>query len=328
MSESVTVSVVAPMHNEVGNVAEFCRRVRETLDSMKLGYEIILVDDGSTDGTREALRRIVQTEPRAKVVLLTRNFGQCPALYAGLQECVGEWVVVMDSDLQHAPEEIPLLVNKAREGNYDLVSGWRQARREGFWTRRMPSLIANYAIRKATGCPAHDMAGFKCIRGDVARELRLFPGQHRFLPALVYLQGGSVAEVPISAPPRLHGKSHYKLPRMFDVMLDIISLRFQAAHQTRPLQFLGRVAFFLVAAGGIVLAWMIYDKFVNHVLMGTRPLLPLAVLSILLGVICLVLGFVAEMVAKIHFEVHSAKPYRVAEVLTGKALKGGAEAKQ
>ena len=318
MSESVTVSVVAPMHNEHENVDEFCRRVRDTLNVTKLTYEIILVDDGSTDGTREALRRIVRDDPRAKAVLLTRNFGQCPALYAGLQQSVGEWVVVMDSDLQHRPEEIPLLVNKAMEGGYDLVSGWRQRRREGLWTRRIPSAIANYAIRRATGCPAHDMGGFKCIRGNVARELRLFPGQHRFLPALVYLQGGSVAEAPISAPPRLRGESHYNLGITLDVLFDIISLRFQAAHQTRPLQFLGRVALFLIGIGGLVLLWLIYDKLANHVLMGTRPLLPLSVLSILLGVLCLVLGFVAEMVAKIHFEVHGAKPYRVAEVISGK----------
>ncbi len=325
MSEIVKVSVVAPMHNEEENVEEFFRRVRDTLTSMKLEYEIILVDDGSTDGTREALRRIVQNDPRTKVVLLTRNFGQCPALYAGLQESVGEWVVVMDSDLQHRPEEIPLLVGKAMEGGYDIVSGRREGRQESLLTRRIPSWIANCAIRWATGCPAHDMGGFKCIRGNVARELRLFPGQHRFLPALVYLQGGSIAEAPISAPPRLRGRSHYKLGRTLDVLLDIMSLRFQAAYQTRPLRFLGRVGLFLMGAGGVVIVWLIVDKIVHGEPMGSRPPLPLAVLSILLGVLCLVLGFVAEMVAKIHYEVHSAKPYRVAEVLTQKTVGKSAE---
>jgi hypothetical protein len=145
--------------------------------------------------------------------------------------------------------------------------------------------------------------------------------QHRFLPALVYLQGGSIAEVPISAPPRLHGKSHYKLGRTLDVLFDILSLRFQAAHQTRPLQFLGRLALLLMGVGGIVLAWIIYQRLVNHVLLGNRPLLSLSVLSILLGMLCLVLGFVAEMVAKIHYEVHGAKPYRVGEVLAAKSRK-------
>ena len=184
---------------------------------------------------------------------------------------------------------------------------------------RFPSRVANLGIRLATGCPARDMGGFNCIRGDLARGLRLFPGQHRFLPALVYLQGGSVAEVPISALPRLRGKSHYHLGRTLEVFFDIISLRFQAAYQTRPLQFLGRVALVLIGAGGLVLLWLIFEKFAYGVHMGTRPPLAFAVLSILLGGLCLVLGFVAEMVAKIHYEVYDARPYRIAEIVSKEA---------
>ena len=321
MIDVVNVSVVAPMHNEAENVEEFFTRVHETLKRMGVRYEVVIVDDGSSDGTGKLLHELAQREPSLKAIILTRNFGQCPAIYAGLQETVGEWVIVMDSDLQHAPEEIPDLLSRAIDTNCDLVSGRREGRKEGRFSRKIPSRIANWAIRKATGCPARDMGGFKCIRGQLARSLRLFPGQHRFLPALIYLQGGSVEEVPISAPPRVRGKSHYHLGRTLNVLFDIISLRFQAAHQTRPLQFLGRIALFLFGAGGIVLAYMLFEKFVYDIDMGTRPLLPLSVLSILLGGISLLLGFIAEMVTTILYEVHDAKPYRIAEIVKGKTEK-------
>jgi len=316
MLDSVFISVVAAMHNELENVQEFYRRVHDVLASLGRPYEILLIDDGSTDGTPAALREIARHDPAVKAILFSRNFGQWAAIYAGLQYSCGDWVVVMDSDLQHLPEEIPQLLQVALETNCDLVSGWRQRRRESAFTRRFPSMIANWAIRKATGCDVHDMGGFKCIRGVIARELQLFPGQHRFLPALVHIRGGCVQETPISAPPRLHGKSHYSISRAFDVFFDILSLRFQAQYRSRPLQLLGRIALALFLFGMVSMGVVLYDRFFRGIEMGTRPLFVLSVLGILLGMLCLLLGLITEMIAGIHYSIRDVKPYYVREVIT------------
>ncbi len=308
------ISIVAPVYNEEAALKEYHKRVTEALERYGRTYEIIFVDDGSDDSSRRIVRQIVAEDARVRALFLSRNSGQWAAVFAGLRNSRGEHVVVMDTDLQHAPEEIPALVEKAREG-YDLVSGWRQARGESFLLRRFPSLVANWLMRLVTKCKVHDMGGFKCLRGEWARSLHMAPGSHRFLPALVFLQGGSIAEVPISAPLRRAGRSKYGISRMPNVALDILSLWFQAAYLGRPLHLLGKVAAVLIAGGVAVFTWLLYDKFFRGLPMGSRPPMTMATLSILLGVQCLMLGFLADVISRIYQMVHDRLPYHVREEL-------------
>ena len=306
------VTVVAPVYNEEENLGEFYNRVTRALESYGRAHEVVLVDDGSTDSSPRLLREMATSDPRVRVLMLSRNCGQWAAIYAGLQNSRGKHIIVMDADLQHAPEEIPALVEKARQG-YDLVSGWRQGRREAFFDRRLPSLVANWLTRAVTKCRVHDMGGFKCLRGEWARTLHMTPGSHRFLPALVYLQGGSVAEVPISAPARKKGRSNYGIGRMPNVALDILSLWFQAAYLARPLHLMGKVAGVFIAGGAAVFAWLLFDKFIRGLPMGTRPPLTMATLSILVGFQCLILGFLADVISRIYHVTHHRRPYHIRE---------------
>ncbi len=312
------ISVVSPVYNEEASLEEFHRRVTETLRNYGRSYEILFVEDGSSDSTPQMLKDLAEKDDHVVVLYFSRNYGQWAGVAAGMEHSRGEYVVVMDSDLQHRPEEIPALVEKCREG-YDMASGWRQDRQEGFFLRRIPSLIANWMLRTVTKCPAHDMGGFKCMRGEWAHSLQLTPGAHRFLPALLYMAGGSISEVPISSPPREKGKSNYGLTRIPNVALDIISLWFQAAYLGRPLHLLGKLSAFLVGVGAIVILWLMYQKIFNNVDMGNRPPFFIAMLSIAAGIQCLVMGFLADIMSRMYYATQDKRPYHVREKAGGPA---------
>lgn len=308
----VQVSVVSPMHNEEASAREFCQRVDTALRSCCESYEIVVVNDASQDDTEKILRQMVGELPCLRVVHLMRNSGQCAGIFAGLQESCGQLVVVMDSDLQHLPEELPLLINKAREG-YDIVSGCRQKRVESLFLRRIPSLVANWLLRTTTGCPAKDMGGYKCLRGDIARRLNLRSGYHRLLPALVWGMGGSLAEVPIAAPPRTAGKSHYGISRAFDVACDIMMLWFKNSFKARPLYLFGRIALALFVFGSLIMLWLLVDKFVFGEAMGTRPPFMFSILFLLSSMGFMATGFVLEQLSETYNVLTDSKPYRVRE---------------
>ena len=200
-SGAIDVSVVAPMHNEEGNVAAFVERIDQALAPTSRRYEIIVVSDGSTDRTESLLREHAKKVPSLRAVMLSRNVGQSAALDAGIQQSRGRAVVVMDGDLQNLPEDVPRLLEELDKG-FDLVSGTRIGRSESYMLKLLPSRIANWMLRKVTGCPVRDMGGFKAIRGELARSLRISRGQHRLLPAQVWLRGGSISEIPTQFPPR------------------------------------------------------------------------------------------------------------------------------
>jgi glycosyltransferase involved in cell wall biosynthesis len=310
------ISVVSPVYNEEASLTEFHRRVTETLQSYGRSYEIVLVEDGSSDATPQMLKDLAEKDDHVVVLYFSRNYGQWAGVAAGLEHSRGEYVVVMDSDLQHKPEEIPALVEKCREG-YDMASGWRQDRQEGFFIRRIPSLIANWMLRTVTKCPAHDMGGFKCMRGEFARTIQLTPGSHRFLPALVYMAGGSIAEVPISSPPREKGRSNYGLTRIPNVALDIISLWFQAAYLGRPLHLLGKLSAFLVGLGIVIILCLLYPKLAHGTPMANRPGFFIAMLSIAAGIQCLVMGFLADIMSRMYYATQDKRPYHVREKVGG-----------
>jgi glycosyltransferase involved in cell wall biosynthesis len=302
------------VHNEEACVGEFVRRTSAALRQLGRSYEIVVVSDGSTDRTEDLLRRLVWSHPELRAVLLSRNTGQCNAIYAGIQESVGDCVVVMDGDLQHEPEEIHRLIELIDRG-HALVSGSRSARAEGLMTRRIPSAVANWMLRRVTGCPVRDMGGFKALRGDIARDLRLRSGHHRLLPALVWMRGGSVAEISVSSPPRFAGQSHYGVSRAVDVLFDILMLWFQSSFKSRPIYLFGRVGLMLLLLDIVLAGWLLYDKLVLLEPLTSRPLFFVVIMLFLAALFTLASGFMLEMLSDALNTVGRVRPYLVRERL-------------
>lgn len=315
MSKQIEVSIVTPMHNEELCIEEFHSRISAALQQGGYTYELVLVNDGSTDSTESIMRRLSAVDPHLVCVFLARNRGQCTAIYAGIQQSRGKYVVIMDGDLQHKPEEIPSLIEKIKEG-YDLVSGGRQKRVESKWLRLIPSRIANWMIRKASKCEIRDMGGLSCLKGDLARNLHLRDGHHRIIPALIYRMGGNVTEVPISAPPRFAGKSHYGIGRSIDVLFDIVSLWFQNSFKQRPVYLFGRIALGLFLVASVIMFWLLVEKLFLGVHMGTRPPFMGAVLFYLASLGFMTTGFILEALGDMQDSVMHQKPYVVREIVT------------
>ena len=312
------LSVVAPMRNERACVEEFVRRVDAVLEILGYPAEIVAVADGPTDGTDEMLRALAASYPRLRAVLLARNVGQAVAIDAGFQHSRGEYVLVMDADLQHPPEEIPKLLAKIRAENLTLVSGSRESREGDPIRRTLPSRIANALLRRVTGCEIRDMGGFKILKGDVARSIRLRSGQHRLLPAIVHVMGGSTGEVFIPQHKRFAGKSNYRsLGRSFDVTMDILLLWFQASAKKRPIYLFGRIALGLLAVDAIVMPLLLWDKFVHGMPMGTRPPFLVAIMFFLSALFILAAGFILELLSDTLSAASGARPYVVREVVDG-----------
>lgn len=322
-SDSVEITVVAPMHNERLCVAEFCTRVDAVLRKISSSYEIVVVNDGSTDDTGTLLDEFAAANPHVRHVRLSRQSGQWAAIYAGFQQSRGDYVIMMDGDLQHLPEDIPMLLAEIRKG-YDLVSGRRARRIDSFWLRRIPSALANWLLRATTGCTVRDMGGFKCLRGEIARDLRLRAGFHRLLPALVHLMGGTVSEVATTNGQRFAGQSHYGLARSIDVLFDIVLLGFQTSCKSRPVYLFGRVSLTLALVGAAVLSWLLFDKFAYGVDMGSRPPFMATVVLFLASLGFMSLGFVLEFLSDLLNAVTHRKPYRIASITQHESAEGSA----
>jgi glycosyltransferase involved in cell wall biosynthesis len=316
-ADPIEISVVAPMHNEEGCVEEFLRRTDAALRDMGVAHEMIIVSDGSTDRTNDLLRAGVEKYPSLRALVLARNVGQCSALYAGIQATRGRVVIITDGDLQHKPEDMVLLHRKLQEG-YTLVSGNRGGRKEGP-SKRIPSRIANWLLRTVTGCDVRDMGGFKAIDGDMARSLRLRPGHHRLLPALVHMRGGSTGQIWIEHQARFAGKSHYGIGRTFDVIFDILMLGFQSSFKARPLYLFGRIGVLLLLVDCVIMPWLLWEKFFDGVAMGTRPPFLVAIMFFLAALFFLAMGFVLELLTDANNSISGTKPYVVREELGRRA---------
>ncbi|WP_320171479.1 glycosyltransferase family 2 protein [Maridesulfovibrio sp.] len=311
----IEVSIVTPMHNEEGCVREFHRRVSAVMQGMDTSYEMLLVNDGSTDTTEEIIRELSAGDPHIKGVMLARNRGQCTAIYAGIQESCGRYVVIMDGDLQHKPEELPSLINEIRKG-FDLVSGCRTNRGESMIKRKLPSKIANYLMRATSGCQVRDMGGLSVLKGKLARSMTLREGQHRLIPALVYGMGGSVSEVPISAPERFAGKSHYGLARSIDVLFDIVMLWFQSSFKQRPIYLFGRISLLMFMLASLIMLWLFYEKIFLDVAMGTRPPFMGCILLYLSSLGFMSTGLILESLTNTYEAVMGTKTYQIREIVS------------
>lgn len=311
------ISVVIPLHNEAETLQELYDRVKATMDRVDETWELVLVNDGSTDGTSEILDRLHSDDRRVVVVHLRRNYGQTPALMAGFHHASGEVVVAMDGDLQHAPEEIPHFLDKINEG-YDLVSGWRTARSDAFLTRTIPSRIANWLIARVSGVKVHDFGTtFKAYRREILEDLHLYGDLHRFVPALIARNGARIVEIPIKDMGRNQGKSHYGISRTFRVMFDIVTVAFLLRYITRPLHFFGKVFLACSSLSGLIGLFLVYRKFFVRIDIFQQhgPLALLASVLMLAALQFLAIGLIGEILVRIYFESQDKKIYTVKRVL-------------
>src|SRR5271163_4821691 len=262
------LSIVIPIHNEEPSILPLYDRLTSVLEGMQKPYEMIFVDDASTDRSFDLLANLVETDMRMKVIRLRRNFGQTAALSAGFDEAQGTVIVSLDGDLQHDPGDIPALLAKIEEG-YDIASGWRKDRVDNAVTRKFPSRIANWLMAKASGVALRDFGTtFKAYRSEVLKEINLYGELHRFIPALASFYGARIAEVPIRNTPRLAGDSHYGLGRTFNVMFDILTVKFLLKYFTRPMHFFGRLGLSGLFFGGAILGGLAIYKLVGHELVS------------------------------------------------------------
>lgn len=315
MSETLQLSVVIPLYNEQDNIAPLYEELGAALDVLGASYEVIVIDDGSTDQSFARLKEIHARDPRWQVIRFRRNFGQTAGISAGFEAARGQVVVTIDADLQNDPRDIGKLLEKMAEG-YDVVSGWRVERKEPFFSRRMPSQSANWLISRITGVHLHDYGcTLKAYDHAVAKNVTLYGELHRFIPALASQMGVRVAEVPVNDRPRRHGKSKYGINRTFKVFLDLIAVSFYLSYFNRPLYVFGGLG---LATGGIGSLMLLYLAFVKLVLgqdIGDRPLLMLGVLLVVLGVQMVTSGLVADMVMRTYHESQEKPIYFIREHL-------------
>lgn len=316
--DSPELSVVIPLFNERDTVPDLARRLREALDQLGRSWEVIVVDDGSTDGSFEALRAVHREDDRFTVIRLRRNFGQTPAFAAGFDAARGRVVVTMDADLQNDPEDIGAVLAALEEGDLDIVSGWRQNRKEPLLLRRIPSAIGNRVMHRLTGVALHDTGcSLKAYRTEVVRNVKLYGNLHRFVPATATWYGVRVGEVPVRDHPRSHGTSKYGrgLTRAPRVLLDLMTLYFFLNYTTRPIHIFGGAGLVSMSVGAVMGAYLTALKLLGHQDIGDRPLLLLAILLVILGVQFLSMGVLGELIVRTYFEAQDKPIYSVRDVL-------------
>ena len=309
------LSVVVPVYNEAENLVPVVEELQSVLTAMGKEFEVIIVDDGSGDDTHKLLRDLYEKKAWLRVIRLKRNFGQTAAVAAGFAHSRGEVIVPMDGDGQNDPHDIPRLLAKLAEG-FDLVTGWRFPRQDAYWTRRLPSAIANRLISWITGVKLHDYGcTLKAIRGDIGRDLRLYGEMHRFIPALADARGARIAEIQVHHRPRLRGESKYGLARTVRVVLDLITVKFLHLYATRPLHIFGLIGLTSGALGGALGIYLTAQKVLYRVEIGGRPLLLLSVLLIVIGFQFVSMGLLGELLARTYHESQDKPIYIIGEML-------------
>jgi len=294
------ISVVIPVHDEERSVGPLLDELAATLDHLGEEWEVLFVDDGSTDGTFAALGRLHDERTNVRIVRLRRNFGKAAALQAGFREAAGDVIVTIDGDGQDDPAEIPRLLAKLDEG-FDLVSGWKAKRRDPL-SRRLPSKLFNAVTSRMSGLRLHDMnCGFKAYRAEVVRGLRIYGELHRYIPVLAHYRGFRVAELPVNHRPREHGRSRYGMERYVRGFLDLLTVTFMGRYRHRPLHLFGGLGLLFGLIGSIVLVYLAVVKLTGHAI-GQRPLLTLGVLLVVVGMQLLSLGLISELITSHHEE--------------------------
>ncbi|MGB9715738.1 MAG: glycosyltransferase family 2 protein [Thermodesulfovibrionales bacterium] len=310
----MTLSVVIPLFNEEENIPILYEKLKENLDPLGKEYEILFVDDGSTDKTLSILEEIQSKDKRVIVLSLRRNFGQTAAFAAGFDFARGDVIVTMDGDLQNDPADIPKLLELIKDN--DLVSGWRKKRKDPFFSRRLPSLVANWLISNVTGVKLHDYGcSLKAYRRDVIKNLKLYGEMHRFIPAVASWYGVRVAEVEVSHFPRLKGSTKYGISRTIKVVLDLITVKFLQSFSTKPIQFFGPAGVFSGFLGFLISLYLTIDKIFYGKNIGGRPLLLLGALLIIVGIQLIGMGLLGEMLVRVYHESQRKPIYVIKKIL-------------
>lgn len=313
---SVEVSFIIPVYNEVENVDALIREVAQTGYRLNRSFEIVIVDDGSRDGTVSALKHLTTEFPQLNVVCLKRNYGQTAATSAGFHHARGKYFVTLDGDLQNDPAQVPEIIDMLEAENLDIICGWRKHRQDKALTRKLPSMIANRIIGATTGVKIHDYGcSLKVYRSEVAKEVPLYGEMHRFIPALASIDGAVIKEVPVNHRPRVAGTSKYGLSRTFKVVLDLLTVLFLKRFLTRPLQLFGRIGLSFLGGGSLVLTYLLLDKLIFQHDIGSRPLLTLGVLLFITGIQLISTGLIAEIQARTYFESQNKQIFKVREVI-------------
>lgn len=309
-----SISLIVPVYNEVENLRDLQAAVIEALDPAGVDFEVILVNDGSTDGSTQLLDELHKADERFRVVHFIRNYGQTAAMSAGIKHASHEIIVSMDADLQNDPADIPLLLDKLDEG-HDLVCGWRKKREDAFIMRKLPSKIANWLISSTTGVVLHDYGcTLKAYRREYVRDIPLYGQMHRFIPIYVTWAGARMVEVPVNHRARMKGQSKYGITRTFRVVLDLMTTVFLRDFYTNPLYFFGYYGFGSIALGVLAAAWAVVMKYEFGTWIHKNPLALLAVMFVLIGVNSFFFGLLAEVMIRMNFEIQKKEPYRVRQI--------------
>jgi len=323
----IEISVVLPVYNEAEALRFLIPELSQTLRSLDTGYEIIAVDDGSSDDSLAVLQTLQADEPRLRIVQFRRNFGQTAAFAAGFDYARGEIIITMDADGQQDPADIPRILEVLKGGDYDMVNGWRQNRKEPFLTRRLPSMVANWLIANTSDVQLHDRGcSLKALRRDLVAQIHLYGELHRFIPEIASMVGARIAEVPVNDRPRAAGKSKYgALSRTPRVILDLVTISFLLSFSNRPMQLFGGVGLLSSGLGGAILLYLAGAKIARglrygeeafrYFRIGTNPWTMLAVLLTVVGVQFIMMGLLGEVLTRTYYEAQGKPIYAVRRVI-------------
>jgi glycosyltransferase involved in cell wall biosynthesis len=314
----IALSVVIPLYNEEDNVAPLCDALLGALTPMPHSFEIILVNDGSRDGTEARLVEAARRDARIRVLNFRSNKGQTAAMMAGMDYAVGKVIVPMDGDLQNDPKDIARLLDKLDEG-YEVVSGWRRDRQDSFMIRTLPSKAANWLISKVGGVPLHDYGcSLKAYRREVLQGFRLYGEMHRFIPIYAAAQGARVTEIPVTHHARKFGQSKYGLNRTVKVLLDLLVVKFLTKYRTKPIYLFGQAGVGLLILAFLAGIWALYLKFFDDTSFVQTPLPLLVSLCVIAGLMCLLMGLLAELIMRVYYESQAKTDYRIKSVLNAR----------
>ncbi len=313
--EPIDISVVIPVYNEKDSIDILYRKLKGDLDAVGRRYEILLIDDGSSDGTAGRLKEIADADPAVTVIAFRKNFGQTAAMAAGFSHCRGRYVVTMDADLQNDSADIGRCIAMLEKDGLDVVSGWRKDRQDPYWSRRFPSMLANRMISRITGVHLHDYGcSLKVYTREVVSHINLYGEMHRFIPALASRIGAKIGELPVEHHARRFGKSKYGISRTLRVMLDLLTVRFQMSYATKPLHFFGSLGALSGLCGLVLGLMMVYQRQVLGIPLSNRPLLLLAVLLIFIGMQFISVGLVAELQVRTYHESQNKPIYTIRHI--------------
>jgi glycosyltransferase involved in cell wall biosynthesis len=308
------ISVVVPMRNEAPNVAQLYRELTAALEAFGRPFEVLAIDDGSTDDTFALLAALQAQDARLRIIRFRRNFGQTAAFAAGFAYANGRYIVTMDGDLQNDPDDIPAMVEQLERGA-DIVAGWRKDRKDPFVNRRLPSIVANWIISHATGVRLHDYGcSLKVLRAEVVKPMKLYGEMHRFLPAIASEMGVRIEERVVNHRARVHGTSKYGISRTIRVILDLLTVKFLISYSTRPLHIFGLLGMVMGFLGALVCGYLAWVRLFNYEAIGNRPLLLFGILLVFTGLQLVTLGLLAEMQARTYHESQNKPVYVIREI--------------